>query len=712
MKPKKSGKAGKAETKTESIWAKEVFGNGGQFVNSIIGSSPIPAFIIGKDHLVIYWNKALEELSGIKAEEVVGTGQHWRAFYKSERPCMADLIVDELPDKVPHWYEGKYLKSKLIDEAYEATDFFPELGEKGRWLRFTAAVIRNAENAIIGAVETLENITEEKKAEEALLKAHENLESKVKDRTKELANANKALKETTDQLSLILESLPIVSCTCTADGNFRTTFISSSVKEITGYEPRQFTEHATFWQEHIHPDDQHDVLTKLQKSISKGKAQLEYRLRASDGSYRWFSDHRRLIKTSSPRRNYMVGAWRDITEEKRIRQEIELRLQQMIQSHKLTALGEVVTGVAHEINNPVSFIANNIPLLEEMWSTVEPILASNGASHPDWGDRGVSYVEVCMNMKEIIEEFKIGSNRIKRVVAGLKEFARADEAAPMKPVQIGEVIQGVLIIVGAQVRKTVSRIDLYVDQNLPPVQGHFQKIEQVLANLLINAHQSIPSDRKGRIIITARYLSAHHAVLIEIEDNGIGMAKEVQDRILEPFFTTRRDKEGTGLGLSISYGLVKEHHGIIGVLSRPGIGSRFSIYLPVKGQKMADIRPAILCIDSDAAYLDEIKMNFIDATKWICKKKDSPDHVMAYLEDHPEVDVVLSEINLPAMNGWELLKRIKERFPLMLVVLYDRAASALKRKENITVAPDYIIQKPFNITNLRQFIRRAGRQRL
>ena len=80
---------------SENVWVREVFSNGQQSLQSIIGSSPIPAFIIGKDHLIIYWNKALEELSGIKSEEVVGTGQQWRAFYKTARPCMADLLVDK-----------------------------------------------------------------------------------------------------------------------------------------------------------------------------------------------------------------------------------------------------------------------------------------------------------------------------------------------------------------------------------------------------------------------------------------------------------------------------------------------------------------------------------------------------------------------------------------------------------------------------------------
>jgi PAS domain-containing protein len=126
-----------------------------QRLYSIIEGSPIPAFMIGKDHKIVYWNKALEELSRIKAREVIGTRQQWRAFYSKKRPCMADLLVKSKTEDLPKWYEGKYIKSNLLAEAYEATDFFPELGEKGKWLRFTAAIIRNAAGDLVGAVETL-----------------------------------------------------------------------------------------------------------------------------------------------------------------------------------------------------------------------------------------------------------------------------------------------------------------------------------------------------------------------------------------------------------------------------------------------------------------------------------------------------------------------------------------------------------------------------
>ena len=106
-------------------------------LHSIVQGFSIPAFVIGNNHKIIYWNRALEKLSGIPASEVVGTNQQWRAFYASERPCMADLLMEGEFDRIPKWYAGKYSKSDLLENAYEATDFFPDLGENGRWLRFT-----------------------------------------------------------------------------------------------------------------------------------------------------------------------------------------------------------------------------------------------------------------------------------------------------------------------------------------------------------------------------------------------------------------------------------------------------------------------------------------------------------------------------------------------------------------------------------------------
>ncbi len=135
-------------------------------LKSILHGSPIPQFFIDQHHRVTHWNKALEMLTGIKAEEVVGTRQHWKGFYVMERPCMADLMVDGAAGEIPNWYGGKFSESNVVDGAYKATDFFQSIGEGGKWLRFTAVPVRDSKNNIVGALETLEDYGRSKLAAE------------------------------------------------------------------------------------------------------------------------------------------------------------------------------------------------------------------------------------------------------------------------------------------------------------------------------------------------------------------------------------------------------------------------------------------------------------------------------------------------------------------------------------------------------------------
>jgi PAS domain S-box-containing protein len=138
-------------------------------LQGIVNGSPIPQFVIDRNHQVISWNTALEQYSGVKADDVIGTTGQWKAFYPRERPCMADLLVDGNLEKIPEWYEGKFSSSKYVEGAYEATDFFPHMGTSGIWLYFTASAIRDEDGNIIGAVETLEDISDRKRAEEEIL---------------------------------------------------------------------------------------------------------------------------------------------------------------------------------------------------------------------------------------------------------------------------------------------------------------------------------------------------------------------------------------------------------------------------------------------------------------------------------------------------------------------------------------------------------------
>ena len=135
----------------------------------IIEGITIPTFVINLDHITTHWNQACANITGVPAAEIIGTRQQWRAFYASERPVMADLIIDlSIEDMVERHYGPKYRRSKIIEDAFEAEDFFPHFGKAGKWLYFTAAPLRDSSGTIIGAIETLQDVSERRRAELAL----------------------------------------------------------------------------------------------------------------------------------------------------------------------------------------------------------------------------------------------------------------------------------------------------------------------------------------------------------------------------------------------------------------------------------------------------------------------------------------------------------------------------------------------------------------
>ncbi|WP_374243626.1 ATP-binding protein [Zoogloea sp.] len=167
-----------------------------QLLAQIIDGDPVPTLVIDASHAVTHWNRACEQILGLPAAAMVGTRRQWEAFYDSERPILADLIVSGTVDEIIGLYGGKNLRrSQVIAGAYEAEDFFPRVGGCGRWLYFTAAPLYNADGAMIGAIETLQDITERKNAENALLQMRADLEATVVQRTRDLQDAKASLEE-------------------------------------------------------------------------------------------------------------------------------------------------------------------------------------------------------------------------------------------------------------------------------------------------------------------------------------------------------------------------------------------------------------------------------------------------------------------------------------------------------------------------------------
>ncbi|MTV40890.1 ATP-binding protein [Duganella radicis] len=156
---------------------------------------PVATFAIDTRHVVTHWNRACEHLLGWSKADMIGTDHHWQAFYPRARPLLADLIVDNQPEQLPRHYGEKYRPCALIPGAYEAEDFFPNLGAGGHWLHFTAAPLRDSRGQVVGAIETLRDVTERRVAENALRRAYDNLEHVVHKRTAQLADMNEQLQE-------------------------------------------------------------------------------------------------------------------------------------------------------------------------------------------------------------------------------------------------------------------------------------------------------------------------------------------------------------------------------------------------------------------------------------------------------------------------------------------------------------------------------------
>ncbi|MDP2797042.1 MAG: PAS domain S-box protein [Methanoregula sp.] len=233
-------------------------------LRSIIQGSPIPQFVIDCNHRITYWNEALEKYSEIRAEDVIGTNQQWRAFYPQERPCLADLLVDGALDTIPKWYKENFSKSRLIEGAYEATGFFPGMGKGGTWLYFTAAPVKDEKGTIIGAVETLEDITGLKRAEEVIRESEQ--------RYRHLIEA------VTDYIFTVrIES-----------GRVAETVHGPGCEGITGYTNGDFAADPGLWLRMIVMEDRGAVFDQSRDILAgKDVPAIEHRIIRKDGVLRW-----------------------------------------------------------------------------------------------------------------------------------------------------------------------------------------------------------------------------------------------------------------------------------------------------------------------------------------------------------------------------------------------------------------------------------------
>jgi hemerythrin-like metal-binding protein/PAS domain S-box-containing protein len=438
-----------------------------QLLAQIIDGDPVPTFVIDARHQITHWNQACAVISGLPAADMVGTSGQWKAFYPESRPVMADLIVDgSLGEQFETYYRDQFRRSAHIGGAFEGEAFFPKIGERGRWLFFTAAPLYAAEGQLIGAIETLQDVTERHRAEEDLRQYQNHLEELVAERTSQLAEAN------------------------------------------------------------VHLAKEQNELTQLLRKVEEAQ-------------------------------------------------------QQLLQSEKMAAIGQLAAGVAHEINNPVGFVNSNLGTLKTYVSHLLNVISAyeGGASEAISVAREKADLEFLReDLPSLLAESQEGLGRVTKIVQDLKDFSRVDQAEHQRA-DLNAAIESTLNVVWNELKYKAEIVRELGD--IPPVQCVPAQINQVFMNLLVNAAQAI--ETQGKIFVRSGAENGH--VWFEIEDTGHGMTEEVRNRIFEPFYTTKPVGKGTGLGLSISYDIiVKKHGGSMDVRSAPGKGSCFRLWLPLEGQ--------------------------------------------------------------------------------------------------------------------------------
>ncbi|MEG3847953.1 PAS domain S-box protein [Microcoleus sp. herbarium19] len=382
------------------------------------------------------------------------------------------------------------------------------------------------------------------------------------------------------------------------------------------------------WFSAVHPDDRDLTLQAWMRAVeTKNLYEIEHRLRAADGSYRHFWVRAVPVLAADGSIREWVGTHTDISDRVQVLEALkqsaaQYRSQaaqlekafrdlhetqtQLIQTEKISSLGQLVAGVAHEINNPINFIYGNITHATQSARDLLELLQLYQQNYPNPVPEIAELaaeIEIDFLIEDfpkILESMKVGADRIRDLVVSLRNFSRLDEAQ-MKRVDIHEGIESTLLILQHRLKATDARPAIQIIKEY----GHFPKIEcyagqlnQVFMNIVANAIDALEEYNTKRsakeiyacpntITISTSIVNSH-TVSIRIADNGMGMNQQVIRNLFDPFFTTKPVGKGTGLGLSISYQIVVEkHRGKLQCISVPGEGAEFVIEIPISQQVSA-----------------------------------------------------------------------------------------------------------------------------
>jgi PAS domain S-box-containing protein len=484
----------------------------------ILEGMPVPTFVINRDHRIIYWNKACEELTGYSRHEMVGTYRYWMPFYTHERPSMASLVVEQNIKALEKFFGDKNLKpSPNLPGAYEAYEYLPNFRGRERYLYHTASPIYDEEGHIQGAVQAILDMTKREQLSRELQDSEEkfrrlvetSLDGIVLHRDMKMLYVNRACLEMFDYQ----ESDQMLG------------------RSLLGFVDSKYRQAVSRW------------LGQMQRGAPRPRI-FEMKGLKSDG--RKFDLEGVSFPTSYEGQPAIQTHIRDITHKKQLEEHLS-------RTEKLAALGKLAAGVAHEINNPLGGILVYAYLLLEDLEEGRPERTQ---------------------AEKIIRE----ATRCKEIIQGLLEFSR-HMPSKKTPLKVNALLEGVFSLVTDHLLFQNIALVQELDPQLPQILGDKTRLEQVFVNLLMNSGESMQGE--GQLVVKTGLTPDGGQVRLSFEDTGPGIPAHYLSRLFDPFFTTKEVGHGVGLGLSISYGIIQKHLGRIYVERTGSTGTTFVIELPV-----------------------------------------------------------------------------------------------------------------------------------